>query len=86
MYGFDLFEFYRFMLAAMCCIYAVAKLALFIWRWRGISAMGSKRTLLLQRYVLALLLRTSLWRFVPDLLVIAGLLAVLALLLRWHWW
>jgi hypothetical protein len=82
--GFDLFEFYRFMLAVMVGIYSASRLTLIIWRWELISE-GWLSSSLLRRYVIVLLLRMRLRQFTFEFGTIAGLLLVLALLIRAHW-
>lgn len=84
--SFDLFEFYRFLLAALLCIYGTIKLVSFIWQWQGFAAEGRGGVTLAARYLLILLLRLRFRRFALDLIEVSGLVAILAVLLRLHWW
>ncbi len=81
---FDLFHFYRFLLACVVGIYCLVNTSLFVWRWAGYGTDGSSGITLLRRYVVVLLLRTPLSRFLYEFLVIGGLTAILALLLHLH--
>ena len=82
--GFDLFEFYRFLLAVLVGCYCTIRLVVLIWRWE--SAAGSLLgSAVLRRYVAVLLLRLRFRRFVYELSVIGGLAVVLVLLIRMHW-
>jgi len=83
--GFDLFEFYRFMLTVMVGIYGTGHLVVFIWRWQ-VAADGWLGSALLRRYLMVLLLRMRFRRFAYELAVIGGLLLTLGLLIRAHWY
>jgi len=83
--GFDLFEFYRFMLAVLVGIYATGHLVTFIWRWQA-TTDGWLGSALLRRYIVVLLLRMRFRRFAYELFVIGGLLLTLGLLIRAHWY
>lgn len=85
MQPFDLFEFYRFMLAVLVTTYAVIKLLTAIWRWRGIYGEARAGSAVLYRYLLVLLLRARFRRFAYELTVIGGLVAVFVLLVWRHW-
>lgn len=82
---FDLFEFYRFMLAILVTTYSVVKLLTVIWRWRGIYAEAGVGSAILYRYLLVLLLRARFRRFAYELTVIGGLFTVFVLLVWRHW-
>ena len=84
MHNFDLFEFYRFLLAVLVACYTGTRLVLFIWRWQvhADEVLGSA---LLRRYVIVLFLRFQSRRFVFELSTIAILLGALYLLIRLHW-
>lgn len=82
--SFDLFGFYRFVLATLVCVYSVAHVATLIWRWQGLVSGSSGREAAVHRYVELLLLRLQLRRFLPDLIEIAALFGVLVVLLRLH--
>ena len=84
MQGFDLFEFYRFMLAVLVSIYSLGRLITFIWRWQ-VAAEGWLGSALLHRYLVVLLLRMRFRRFAYELIVIGGLLLTLVLLIDAHW-
>ena len=84
MRGFDLFEFYRFLLAVLVCTYGTIKLILFIWYWHRTGGEGWVGPALVRRYVIVLLLRLRFRRFAYEFLVIGGLAGVLVLLLRLH--
>jgi hypothetical protein len=83
--SFDLFELYRFLLASLVCVYVTVRLVAFIWQWQGFGRGGQVGSALLRQYLIVLLLRIRLRRFVYELMVIGGLAAVLVLLLRMHW-
>ncbi len=85
MHGFDLFEFYRFLLAVLVCAYGTIRLIVFIWRWQGTMNAGWMGSALLRRYATVLLLRLRFRAFAYELSVIGALTLVLALLLRLHW-
>lgn len=82
---FDLFEFYRFMLAVLVTTYSVIKLLTAIWRWRGIYGEAGAGSAVLYRYLLVLLLRARSRRFAYELTIIGGLVAVFVLLVWRHW-
>ncbi len=82
--SFDLFGFYRFMLATLATVYSLLRLILFIWEWRGPSAAERIGSPLLYRYLTTLLWGVRLRRFAFDFLVIAGLTLGLMLLIRAH--
>ncbi len=86
MQHFDLFEFYRFMLAVLAGTYTTIRLLTFIWGWQGAGGQARVGSAVVYRYLVVLLLRTRIRRFVYEIMVIGGLLAVLVLLLRLHWW
>ncbi len=83
--GFDLFEFYRFFLALLVCIYGTARLIAFIWRSSVVGTGGQLSSALLRRYVIVLLLRLRFRRFLYEFVVIGGLASILILLLWLHW-
>ena len=84
MRSLDLFEFYRFLLTILVTCYTGTRLALFIWRWQGQvdEVLG---TALLRRYVIVLLLRFQLRRFLYEFCVLGFLVGSLYLLIRLHW-
>ena len=82
--GFDPFEFYRFFLSVLVCCYTVARLTTFIWRIQGFTIPTIRGTSLVRRYLLVHLLRIRWRRFIPDLVTIAALGAVLGLLVSLH--
>jgi hypothetical protein len=82
--GFDLFEFYRFMLAVLVGIYGTGRLVTFIWQWQA-AANGWLGSAVLRRYVVVLLLRMRFRRFAYELATIGGLLLTLGLLIHAHW-
>jgi len=80
----DPFDFFRFCLGVIVVVYGTIRLALSVWRWHEWSSQLSPHGAFLQRYLLALLLRTR-WRaFLPDLAQIGVMVAVLFVLLRLH--
>lgn len=84
MEDFDLFAFFRFVLFTLVCTYGTVRLVMFIWRWRGFGEGGPVGSALLSRYLIALLLRARLGRFLYELTVIGTLAALLILSLRMH--
>jgi hypothetical protein len=83
--SFDLFHFYRFLLALIASIYSLVQLTIFVWRWQGLAGRTQGASLVLYRYFVVLLLRARFRRFFFELSTIAGLAAVLALLVALHW-
>ena len=81
---FDLFHFYRFLLAVLVASYALVRLVLFLARWRDLGADDPRGLGLLKRYVLLQLIRVRLWRFAGEGLVIGLLLALLITLITLH--
>ena len=81
----NLFGFYRFVLSVMVGSYAAVRMVLFLWRWRLFGTEDSRGLGLLRRYAVVQLLRVRFFRFAGELSIIAALLAVLALLIDWHW-
>ncbi|MFQ5413409.1 MAG: hypothetical protein ACE5E6_03025 [Phycisphaerae bacterium] len=82
--SFDLFEFYRFILAALVSTYTIARFVAAIWWWQGLGAGGSRGGAFLRRYVVVQLLRLRVWRFAWDLATIAGLVVILVIVIRSH--
>ena len=82
--GFDLFEFFRFLLSVLVCVYCTCRLATVIWAWQGFGRDGSVGSALLRRYLIALVLRARFRRFLYEFSVIGGLSACLVVLLRLH--
>lgn len=82
---FDLFAFYRFVLAALVCIYGTVRLVMFVWWWQGFGRDGPVGSAMLYRYLIVLLLRARFRRFVYEFAVIGGLVGALVLLLRLHY-
>ena len=84
MLDFDLFHFYRFLLAVLMTSYALVRLVLFLARWRDLGADDPRGLGLLKRYVLVQILGIRLWRFAREGLVIGLLLALLITLITLH--
>lgn len=82
---FDPFEFYRFVLAVAVGAYATFNLISAIWHWRGFVGGSARSAVMFRRYVILQLLRVRIHRFTPDLIAIAALSLVLALLIARHW-
>lgn len=72
------------MLAVLAGTYTAIRLALLLWRWQEMAddALG---TAMVRRYVVILLLRLRIRRFLPELTAVGALGVVLALLVRLHW-
>lgn len=85
MSGFDLFDFYRFLLSVLVGSYATVRLVTFIWRLQYIGFGDPRARGLLRQYLLIQMLRVRFRRFAWDLLQIALLLVVFILLLHRHW-
>lgn len=83
--AFDLFEFYRFMLAVLVGTYGTVRLISSIWRWQGLGKGGPRTQALFRRYVLIQLARVRFRRFWWDFVTIAMLAFIFILLVRWHW-
>ena len=81
---FDLFEFYRFVLATLAGVYSLIRLIMIIWWWQrdADALLGSAMA---RRYVTVLLFRLRFRRFVYEAVVLGGLTWVLLLLIRSHW-
>ncbi len=82
---FDLFFTFRWLLATVCSVYA----AVVIGRsWAGWLAYfhSGRRTAVLGRYAMVLMLRLRIRRFSWELLQIVGLLVILAWLVYIHRW
>ena len=84
MLEFDLFHFYRFLLAVLVASYALVRLALFLARWHDLGVDDPRGVGLLKRYGLLQLVRVRLWRFAREGLVIGLLLALLITLITLH--
>ena len=82
---FNLFEFFRFMLTVLVTTYTIIRLVTFIWRWQGAVGGAHGGNAVFYRYLGVLLLRTRLRRFLYELVTLGGLIAVLALLILFHW-
>ncbi len=85
MLTFDLFEFFRFLLALTATTYGVVRLILIIWRWHGVAGTATDGSAVLYRYFLVLVLRARFRRFILDFFEIAGLGVLLAVLIGRHW-
>ncbi|MBP7935719.1 MAG: hypothetical protein KA354_13815 [Phycisphaerae bacterium] len=80
---FDLFVWFRWLLATVCTVYAVVVTGRSLWGW--LAYFGSSRqTAILGRYTLVLLLRMRSARFAGELLQIAVLSAMLLALVCMH--
>ena len=84
MFEFDLFHFYRFLLAVLVTSYALVRLALFLARWRDLGVDDPRGVGMLKRYLLSQLIRVRLRRFAREGLVIGLLLALLITLITLH--
>ena len=82
---FDLFDFFRFMLALVVSIYCLIRFIM--WATLALRAVaGTDRTTgLLRNYLAVQLLRIRIRRFFLDLTQIAALSVLLLLLIRRHW-
>ena len=85
MCGFDLFEFYRFLLTVLVGSYCVVRLAVFIWRFQSLGVDDPRGLGLLRRYLIVQVLRVRITRFTADLLQIGALLVIVVLLVNRHW-
>lgn len=81
----QIFETFRWLLAIVCTIYTLIVSAQTLHGWLVYFA-GSRRSAILGRYTLALLLRIQLKRFARELAQIVGLLALLGALIYAHRW
>ncbi len=81
--GFDLFEFYRWMIAIICTIYAVVITWQSLWSWLG-WFRTSRPTAMMGRYVSVQLLRLRIWKFGFEIAQILVLTALLGVLIYWH--
>jgi hypothetical protein len=80
---FDLFFWFRWLLATVCTVYAVVVTGRSLWGW--LTYFGSSRqTAILGRYTLVLLLRMKSTRFAGELLQIAALSVILLALVYMH--
>lgn len=80
---FDLFFWFRWLLAIVCTVYAVIVTGRSMWGW--LTYFGSSRqTAILGRYTFVLLLRMKFVRFASELLQIAALSAILLALVYMH--
>jgi len=79
----DLFEMYRWLLALVCTVYTVVVTVRSVVNWLAYFR-ESRRTAVLGRYTLVLLLRMRLRRFAGELLQIAALVVVLVVLIYAH--
>ena len=84
---FDLFAFYRWLLAIVCVVYTLVRLWHTLQSWAGYLWAAHPRRGTLRRYAAVQLLRIRLRRFTLDAVHIAalacGLAAVLWLHHRW---
>ena len=84
---FDLFGFYRFMLAVLAGTYTFIRLVSFV---AGVgeairsASRGRAGSTVMYHYLTVLLLRTRLRGFSYELVVIGGLVLILILLIRAH--
>ena len=85
MESFDLFEFFRFLLASSVTVYSLVRLIQFIWHWQGIDGRSAVGSAVLYRYFMLLLIRARFRRFIMDIVEIAALTAILLLLITGHW-
>lgn len=81
MQGRDLFESYRFLLIVVGSSYSAVRTAHALQRWYGSQ---DRLDAMMRRYVHVHLLRIRLRRFLFDILMIVGLLALLAEIVWLH--
>jgi len=80
----DLFACYRWLLAIVCTIYTIVRLAQTAYGWIVYFWSPAPRMGVLRRYALVQMLRIRVRRFTLDLVQIAGLTAALFALLWLH--
>jgi hypothetical protein len=81
--GTDIFLTYRWLLTLACCTYATVIAIQWLFRW--LEFLGrSKRTALMGRYAMILLLRLPMRRVAWDLAQIAALIAILVYVVLQH--
>lgn len=81
---FDPFYLFRYLLCVTCGIYAAVRTAQSLWRLHGWLWADRRSARLIRNYLWVQLLRIRLRRFLPDLIQIALLLALLTQLIYWH--
>lgn len=81
---FDLFAFYRWLLAIVCGIYTILRLGQTLQTWTGRLWSAHPRSRTLRRYAAVQLLRINVRRFTLDLVQIAALASGLGVLLWLH--
>jgi hypothetical protein len=79
-----LFDFYRWLLAIVCGVYAAVRVGQTLLRWVDFLAGPQAYKKVLRGYAGAMVLSVRLRRFTPDLLQILALLAALAAVLYAH--
>ncbi|NLX03596.1 MAG: hypothetical protein GXY33_00475 [Phycisphaerae bacterium] len=82
--GFDPFFFFRRILVIFATLYSGLILARAGWRWFKYLYFPDRSRQLLRRYLFIQLMRVRLRRFGGDLLQIAGLLAIMGLVIWLH--
>lgn len=85
MLRFDLFEFYRFLLALLVLVHCVVKLVSFVYRWYAFDSRY-RWAPLVRRYVVVQLLRIRVRRFLFEIAQLGALAAIFILLVSRHWW
>lgn len=83
MKSFDLFHIYRFVLTVFVSVYAALGAAAVVRRW-ATAPLSGRAGRVLWRYAGLLLLRTRVGPFVKEVVVIAALAGILALLAAAH--
>lgn len=82
---YDPFEFFRFLLTVTASTYTLIRLILFIWHFRAAVDPTQTGATVLYHYLVVLVLRARLRRFLFDLLQVSVLAIALVLLIRGHW-
>lgn len=82
----DLFQFWRWLLALACTIYAVIVSTRSLFGWMVFLSGAELPHVVMRRYVIVQLLRLRISNFVGDLLWITGLSGVFVFLVYAHRW
>ncbi len=80
----DLFESWRLLLTVVCAVYVTLMTGRSLWRIAAQLSGPGRTTSIVRRYVTIQLLRVRLRRHWAELLQIAALLVILAMLMRAH--
>jgi len=81
---YDLFDFWRWFLAVVCTAYAIVVTARGLWDWHVWLSPRRRETALLRQYVIVMLLRVRVQRFLGEIARIGWWAAVLAGLVFAH--